>query len=73
MKEYDFGYAIVKIHPGKRSEAERKEVFENASKQFWKAIQKAQAAKKAAAHSGGIGSGVSGSERCHGVVCGGIQ
>lgn len=44
-KEYDFGYAIVRIHPGKRSEEERRKVLEDAAKEFWKALQKAEAAK----------------------------
>lgn len=39
-KEYDFGYAIVRIHPGKFSEEERKEKIKNAAQQFYKQIHK---------------------------------
>ena len=38
--EYITEKAIVRIHPGKLSEEERKVVIENAAKQFYKAIQK---------------------------------
>ncbi len=72
-KEYDLGYAIVKIHPGKRSEEERKVALENAAKQFWKALQKAEAEKGKTLHVGSDGSIVSGSQRCNRVVGGGIQ
>ena len=45
VKEYDYGNAIVRIHFGKRSEEERRKVLEDAAKDFWKALQKAEAAK----------------------------
>lgn len=73
MEEYDFGYAIVRIHPGKRSEEERKVALENAAKQFWKALQKAEAAKGKALHVGSDGSIVSCSQRCVGVGGGSVQ
>ena len=38
--EYHTDTAIVRIHPGKRTEDERKAVLENAAKEFYKAIQK---------------------------------
>lgn len=40
--EYDMGRAIVRIHPGKLTEEQRKAVLENAAKEFFRAIQKAQ-------------------------------
>lgn len=42
MKEYDLGYAIVRIHDGKLSEEQRKEVLIDAATKFYRAIQKAQ-------------------------------
>lgn len=42
MTEYDLGYAIVRIHPGKMSEAERKAVIEEAAKRFYTAIEKSK-------------------------------
>ena len=72
-QEYDFGYAIVRIHPGKRSEEERRKVLEDATKEFWKALQKAEAAKGQSFHPCNGGSSVSGSQRSHAVVSGGIQ
>lgn len=42
MTEYDLGYAIVRIHPGKRSEAERKAAIEEAAKRFYTAIEKSK-------------------------------
>ena len=45
MEEYDFGNAIVRIHPGKRSEEERQVAWVESAKEFWKALQKAEAAK----------------------------
>jgi hypothetical protein len=38
--EYKTEKAIVRIHPGKLSEEERKVVMTNAAKEFYKAIQK---------------------------------
>lgn len=40
VQEYDTGTAIVRIHPGKLTEGERKKVIEDAAKQFFKAIEK---------------------------------
>ena len=71
--EYDFGYAIVRIHPGKRSEEERRKVLEDAAREFYKALQKAEAAKGQSFHPGSGSNSVSGSQRCHGLVGGGIQ
>lgn len=38
--EYKSDKGIVRIHPGKLSEEERKVVIINAAKEFYKAIQK---------------------------------
>lgn len=40
--EYETGRAVVRIHPGKLTEEQRKAVLENAAKEFFRAIQKAQ-------------------------------
>lgn len=40
--EYITDKAIVRIHPGKLTKEQRKVVLENAAKDFYKAIQKAQ-------------------------------
>ena len=40
VKEYISEKAIVRIHPGKLSEEERKAVIINAAKEFYAAIQK---------------------------------
>lgn len=42
MKEFDFGYAIVKIHPGKLSDDERKKAIEEAAKRFYIAVEKSK-------------------------------
>lgn len=42
VKEYRTEKAIVRIHPGKLTEEQRKAVLENAAKEFFRAIQKAQ-------------------------------
>lgn len=39
VAEYITDKAIVRIHPGKLSEEERKVVLENAARKFYKAIQ----------------------------------
>lgn len=41
MKEYITEKAIVRIHPGKLTEEQRKAVLEDAARNFFKAIQKA--------------------------------
>lgn len=41
MKEFITEKAIVRIHPGKLTEEERKAVLENAARNFFRAIQKA--------------------------------
>lgn len=46
VTEYKTDKAIVRIHPGKLSEAERKEVLEDATRHFLKRIQKAAKKKK---------------------------
>lgn len=45
--EYITEKAIVRIHPGKLSEEERKVVIIDAAKEFYKAIQKNQKSAKA--------------------------
>ena len=47
--EYKTDKAIVRIHPGKLSEEERKVVITNAAKEFYKAIQKAENTQSAQA------------------------
>lgn len=42
MTEYITEKAIVRIHPGKLTDEERKKVLELAAKQFYKAIQKSE-------------------------------
>lgn len=37
---YQTERAIVRIHPGQRTEAERREALEKSVKEFYKAIQK---------------------------------
>lgn len=37
---FKIGKATVRIHPGKRTEEERKEAFEQAAQQFCKAVMK---------------------------------
>lgn len=46
MTEYNFGFAIVRVHDGKLTEEQRRVVIENAAKDFYKAIQRAEAQKK---------------------------
>ena len=36
--EYDFGNAIVRIHPGKLTEEERRVVWEDATRKFLKEV-----------------------------------
>jgi len=40
MKEFIFENAVVRIHPGKLSEEERRAVLEKACEDFYRAIQK---------------------------------
>lgn len=40
MKEFIFENAVVRIHPGKLSEEERRAVLEKACVEFYRAIQK---------------------------------
>lgn len=40
VMEYDTGKAIVRIHPGKRTEEERRAALEQAAKDFYKALKK---------------------------------
>lgn len=42
MKEYITEKAIVRIHPGKLTEEQRKVVLEDAARNFFRAIQKAK-------------------------------
>ena len=46
MKEYITEKAIVRIHPGKLTEEERKVVLEDAARNFFRAVQKANQNKK---------------------------
>jgi len=46
MTEYIFPNAIVRVHDGKLTEEQRRVVIENAAKDFYKAIQRAEAQKK---------------------------
>lgn len=71
--EYDLGYAIVRIHPGKRSEEERKAILIESAKEFWKALQKAEAAKGKTLVVGSDGCIVSVSKPCDDVCGGSIQ
>lgn len=73
MEEYDLGYAIVRIHPGKRSEEERRKVLEDAAKDFWKALQKAEAAKGKTLCVDSDGCIVSGGKSGNGLCGGSIQ
>lgn len=41
MKEYITEKAIVRIHPGKLTDEQRKAVLEDAARNFFRAIQKA--------------------------------
>lgn len=71
--EYDFGYAIVRVQPGKRSEEERRKVLEDAAKDFWKALQKAEAAKGKTLTVDSDGRIVSVSKCGNGLGCGSVQ
>lgn len=42
MTEYDLGYAIVRVHTGRMSEAERHAVIEEAAKRFYTEIEKSK-------------------------------
>ena len=42
MKEYITGKAVVRIHPGKLTEEERKVVLEDAVQKFFREVQKKQ-------------------------------
>ena len=42
---YETEKAIVRIHPGKLTEEERREVLENAMRKFYAAIQKSKSAQ----------------------------
>ena len=50
IKEFDFGHGVVRIHPGKLSEVERKAVIEEAAKQFLTAIERNKAGKAREVH-----------------------
>ena len=39
VKVYDLGYAIVRIHPSKRTEEEQRAAWEQSAMAFYKAIQ----------------------------------
>lgn len=44
---YETDNAVVRIHPGKLTEEERKVVIENAARKFYQAIQKNTQSEKA--------------------------
>ena len=46
VKTYDFGYAIVRIHPSKRTEEEQRALWEQSVTAFYKAIQKSNTTMK---------------------------
>ena len=58
--EYITEKAIVRIHPGKLTDEERKVVFENAAKQFFQSVckQKSKEAAKAAPNEADSSDGV---------------
>lgn len=39
VKTYDLGYAIVRIHPSKRTEEEQRALWEQSAREFYKAIK----------------------------------
>ena len=41
IKEYDLGYARVRVHPSKMSAEEQRKVYEDAAKRLLRAVQKA--------------------------------
>lgn len=43
---YETEYAIVRIHPGKRTPEERRAKLEESAKRFYMAIQREKAARK---------------------------
>ena len=46
IKEYDFGYAKVRVHPSKMSPEEQRKVYEDAARKLLRAAQKAHTNKK---------------------------
>lgn len=42
VKTYDFGFAIVRIHPSKRTKEEQRASWESSARAFYKAIQKSK-------------------------------
>ena len=46
MKEYITDTAIVRIHPGERTEDERRKALEKAARSFYAAIHRSGPAKK---------------------------
>lgn len=45
VKEYDFGYAIVRVHPSKMSPEEQRRVYEEAARKLLRAAMKAEKKK----------------------------
>ncbi len=41
IKEYNFGYAIVRVHPGKLPDEEQRRVYEDAARKLRAKVQKA--------------------------------
>lgn len=41
IKEYNFGYAKVRVHPGKLSGEEQRRVYEDAARKLLAKVQKA--------------------------------
>lgn len=50
MEEYRIGNAIVRIHPGQRSEEERRVAIEKAATKFLKAVHRKKKAKAGESH-----------------------
>ena len=46
VKEYDFGYAKVIVHPSKMSPEEQRKVYEDAARRILRAAQKANKNQK---------------------------
>ena len=53
--EYDFGTAVVRIHPGKRTEEQRKEALTYAAQKFYRNVH---AMRSSNSGNGGGGNGI---------------
>lgn len=52
MEEFKIGNATVRIHPGKRTEEERKEAIEKAAVKFLKAVHRKRKVKEGESEDG---------------------